>query len=391
MNNRYFFPLHYNSGNRGCEAITKGTIKILNLENSQYLGFCTDINTDSAINLNHFIELYPTRHLSFFFRVVRKIGLLAYHNKEYWRTLTYKKKYSKFLNLMKYDDICLITGGDTLCYDDNEIPFIISECNKYHHPSIIWGCSFGKENFSQMKLNALKHATAITVRESITYEYLTNELHLNNITLVSDPAFSLNPEPIDLPDYFKNLNLVGINVSNFVIEPNNTIMSQLILLINKITEIAKNEVVFIPHVFWLDQDDRVVCNRILENIKHPDKVHILDSSQMNYEQIRYAISKCRFFIGARTHAMISAYSTCVPSIALGYSVKSLGIAKDLELNEKLVIDCRNKNDGTELIESFNYLLQHETEIRTHLVKVMPEYCQRAYKGKDVVDKIIESL
>ena len=62
-----------------------------------------------------------------------------------------------------------------------------------------------------------------------------------------------------------------------------------------------------------------------------------------------AISKCRFFLGARTHAMISAYSVCVPSIALGYSIKSKGISKDLKMPDYTLIDYRNLKKQNELL------------------------------------------
>ena len=54
-------------------------------------------------------------------------------------------------------------------------------------------------------------------------------------------------------------------------------------------------------------------------------------------QYKGYIARMRFFIGARTHATIAAYSNCVPTLVLGYSVKSKGIAKDLFGEEKLVI------------------------------------------------------
>ncbi|MDO5124498.1 MAG: polysaccharide pyruvyl transferase family protein, partial [Eubacteriales bacterium] len=49
----------------------------------------------------------------------------------------------------------------------------------------------------------------------------------------------------------------------------------------------------------------------------------------NCEELKGYISRCRFFVGARTHATIAAYSTCVPTLVVGYSIKSKGIAKDL--------------------------------------------------------------
>ena len=49
----------------------------------------------------------------------------------------------------------------------------------------------------------------------------------------------------------------------------------------------------------------------------------------NCMEIKGIISKCRFFIGARTHSTIAAYSTCVPTLAVGYSIKARGIARDI--------------------------------------------------------------
>ena len=83
------------------------------------------------------------------------------------------------------------------------------------------------------------------------------------------------------------------------------------------------------------------------------------------------------FIGARTHAVISAYSMCVPTIALGYSIKSRGIAKDLGLDEQLVVNSKNFTKGA-LLRSFAYLMDQESALRQHLQNIMPEYRQRTY-------------
>lgn len=88
------------------------------------------------------------------------------------------------------------------------------------------------------------------------------------------------------------------------------------------------------------QDDRIISNLIKEKY-HSDRISILDSNSLNYCQIRFVISKCRCFIGARTHSVISAYSTCTPAIALGYSIKSKGIAKDLNMPQNTVVNSAN--------------------------------------------------
>ena len=65
---------------------------------------------------------------------------------------------------------------------------------------------------------------------------------------------------------------------------------------------------------------------------------ILLPNNLTAIQYKGYIARMRFFIGARTHATIAAYSNCVPTMVLGYSIKSRGIAKDLFGEEKLVLD-----------------------------------------------------
>jgi polysaccharide pyruvyl transferase WcaK-like protein len=128
----------------------------------------------------------------------------------------------------------------------------------------------------------------------------------------------------------------------------------------------------------VNQDDRQMARLIYDYFGESERFDILDIDRMNYCQIRYAISKCQAFIGARTHAVISAYSMCVPTIALGYSIKSRGIAKDLELDERLVVNSKTFAES-DLLGSFQYLMENLDEIRNHLHEVMPEYCQRPYQ------------
>ena len=93
-------------------------------------------------------------------------------------------------------------------------------------------------------------------------------------------------------------------------------------------------VALIPHVVWKDNDDRTALKQIHEKFKDTNRVLMIDDC--NCMQLKGHISRCRFFIGARTHATIAAYSTCVPTLALGYSIKARGIATDIFGTEKKI-------------------------------------------------------
>ena len=79
-----------------------------------------------------------------------------------------------------------------------------------------------------------------------------------------------------------------------------------------------------------------VLYKYYEEFKNTGRVILLPDN-LNAIQYKGYIARMRFFIGARTHATIAAYSNCVPTMVLGYSVKSKGIAKDLFGEEKLVL------------------------------------------------------
>ena len=100
------------------------------------------------------------------------------------------------------------------------------------------------------------------------------------------------------------------------------------------------------------------------------------------------ISKCRAFIGARTHATIAAYSTCVPTLVVGYSVKALGIARDLfGSEENYVIPVQTLQDSDALLRAYEWLMKEEDAIRGRLQEIMPEYCAKSAQAGEEIRKI----
>lgn len=384
---KFYFPIHLDCNNRGCEAIDRGTVDVLRCSQKEYIGFSSNIELDRNFDLEKINVLIPVPR--YIVSVIKRTIRRLFFRRKDIREISMSVKYDCFLNKISSNDICMITGGDMFCYGNNELNYIIDYMAKRKIPTVLWGCSFGPENLTSAKKKALDQITAITARESLTYDYFVNDLKMKKVKLVSDPAFTLTPQKCELPNYFKK-DLIGINLSNFTSEnysDDNIFFNSFMGLIEYIISNTDLTIVLIPHVFWKGQDDRIVCKLIKEKVSVPERIKILNTEKMNYCQIRYAISKCKYFIGARTHAMISAYSTCTPSIALGYSIKSRGIAKDLGLDEKLVIDFHNVKRSDELIERFEYMIQNEEQIRTHLQSVMPEYIKKAYLGKDVIEKL----
>lgn len=373
---KIFLPIHLDGGNRGCEAITISTAKILNFSKDQIVALSNDIPLDTRLKVNKYVTLQPSPTVSLGFKIKRKLLKILTHNNFRISNYTYQHTYLSFLKQATTNDIMLSTGGDMMCYGNNQVIYTNEVMFSKGIKTVLWGCSIGKENLTPEKIKTLQHFSKIYARESLTAEVLTN-LGLKDVATFPDPAFILEPEICELPQIFTG-DVIGINLSNYVVGDynlNTNFGNEIKKLIEYILQETKLNILLIPHVLWKGQDDRIITNYIIESYKNNPRISALDSNSYNYCQLRYIISQCKYFIGARTHSIISAYSTCTPAIALGYSIKSKGIAKDLKLPKELIVDSKNYTKD-ELLISFKYLLNSGEEIRNHLQKVMPGYIKQ---------------
>ncbi|MBP5513844.1 MAG: polysaccharide pyruvyl transferase family protein [Bacteroidaceae bacterium] len=388
---KYYFPIHLDAGNRGCEAIARGSALLVDKPAQRIFGYSRNVDLDTQMGLAEYITLVPCRRESLvvdkFLAVVNK--LFHTNRTKAWRQIY---PYRSFLRRITKDDVVLFTGGDMLCYDDNEVIYTNNWLHQRGIRTVLWGCSMGPENQTKEKLKTLSKFSLIYTRESLTYEYFSS-LGLKNVCHLPDPAFILQEQPFPLPTYLINNNVVGLNISNFVMGGmtlDSAFGQEVLSLIDYILKETSYHLLLIPHVTWniggVNQDDRQMACLISKRVGRPDRLHILDIDGLNYCQIRYAISYCKMFVGARTHAVISAYSTSVPTLALGYSIKSRGIAKDLGLDEQLVVDSKNCSQGT-LLRSFSYLAENQEDIHRHLLRIMPEYKQKTYQIREMLNNI----
>ena len=93
-------------------------------------------------------------------------------------------------------------------------------------------------------------------------------------------------------------------------------------------------------------------------------------------ELKGIISKCRFFVGARTHSTIAAYSMGIPTLVVGYSVKARGIARDLFGGEEGYVLPVQKLTRDKLISAFKNIMIKEKEIQKKLKK--DNYKQQIY-------------
>lgn len=385
---KYYFPIHLDGGNRGCEAIAKGTALLLKAKKEDLLGLCRDISMDTKLGIDDYVTLIRPIVSPLLSRIKNKV-IRLFH-------LPYTQEMLDpgivFLENMEDGDVLISTGGDMMCYGNNNV----ITTNNYVHSrglkSILWGCSMGPENLTPEKEETLHNFSLIYARESLSYEFFRS-LGLNNVCLFPDPAFILEPEKCVLPECFQKEEVVGINLSNYVLGDfslNTSFGKEVVKMLDYIVNETELKVLLIPHVVWDfpgdRQNDKHIASIVMKRYGMTGRFSVMDIDNLNYCQIRYIISQCRMFVGSRTHAVISAYATCTPALALGYSIKSKGIAKDLGLPDKLVVDSKHICSDC-LVDSFKFLETHEADVRQRLGMVIPAYIETTYGIRDVMGTI----
>lgn len=383
---KYYLPIHLDGGNRGCEAITKATSLILNKD--KLIAYSRNLVLDRKLGLDKYVDLIQDKEENMLFKAKRKIACMFGN---YYQPMTFKYHYHRFVESMEKDSVMLSTGGDMMCYNNNQVIYTNELAKSRGIKTVLWGCSIGKENLTSEKVNTLLHFDYIYTRESLTAN-LMEEIGCKNIGLFPDPAFILEPLECQLPACFSNgKKVIGLNVSNYVVGADNLSTTQFGNALKNtidylITETDYN-ILLVPHVLWQVQDDRIISRVILGEYESTGRLSVLDSGSLNYLQIRYVISKCHLFCGGRTHSVISAYSTCVPAIALGYSVKSQGIAQDLKLPMETVVDSKHITGKNELLNAIKYGLEKHDVLREHLLEIMPTYKEQVYGVKDIMKNL----
>lgn len=378
---------HGGSKNHGCEALVRSTAAMFS---NKIRLFSNAVSEDNMYGLN---ELFPV--VTNIDSPAQKPSFRYYLSAVEIKTLGTTRLESLFrfqdiLSKVRKGDIFLSIGGDNYCYAGVEK--LIGQnywLHKKGAKTVLWGCSIEPDLIERPEIaEDLARYDLITARETISFKALS-EVNKNTV-LVSDPAFTLPRQDLKLPKDWKEGDMVGINVSPLIMtsaKDGNLVIETYAALMQYILECTSYGIALIPHVVWSYNNDLEPLELLYNRFKDSKRVVLINDC--NCMELKGYIARCRFFIGARTHATIAAYSNHVPTLVLGYSVKSRGIARDLFGEENnYVLPVQKLKNKDELTIAFQWLEKNENEIRLHLQKIMPDYINRAYLAKDAMENIL---
>lgn len=381
---KIYIPFHVGSGNRGCEGILRGTANILKLSKEDILALDrdqSDFELDQKLKLNNIVDLKVKVERNLMLKLMGKLGI----NMERY----YVSPFVSFFKSDNTDSLCLFTGGDLFCYDSTikENCFLLDYLTDRGIKSILWGASIEAHYITAKIEKQLNRFEKIVCRETETKKIL--EKHsIENVFCYPDPAFTLEPQECELPSMFYCFKVIGLNISSMVNDNSFSLNTPFIKNLTNMIEFILKEtdyrILLIPHVTWERQDDRRICREVKKIYAAEERIDILNVDNLGYLQIRNIISNCHMFIGGRTHSVISAYSTCVPALALGYSIKAKGISTDLGLDNKLIFDTKNIHHDDELLICFKHLIDNRDMILAQLQRIMAKYKKSAFASYDVL-------
>lgn len=387
--------MHAGSGNHGCEAIVNSVCHLLNGTDKKYdiAVLTNDQKEDERYSLGSLCKLLQEQKMQEHF--VSHVLYYLYRKLTGDRESFLAYKYKKAGDLKQYD-LAISIGGDNYCYDVMIDDLVLSNrlFHKKNIKTILLGCSIEPDLLKDHTIaEDLKSYTHIISRESITTNALL-EAGITQVTQLPDPAFSLIPEKRVLPKQFEEGNTVGINVSPMIMDyeadgQEGIVWKNYEKLLHYILEETNLHIALVSHVVWDRNDDRKPVKKLYDLFKdqYGERICILEDGTC--QQLKGDIARCRFFVGARTHSTIAAYSSMVPTLVAGYSVKSIGIARDLfSTEENYVVDVRKLQNENALTEHFMYLVEHESLMREKLGQVIPTYVEALAKMKDVVEEAI---
>ena len=381
---KIFLYNHGGSENHGCEALVRTVCELFKEEDiilysempQQDLHYGIQQFADVKSAKNAYSKLSPS-FIKAYYSLKKKNDYFSID------ILPYRKTIKEF----RTGDIEISVGGDIYCYDDYPKYIQLHQmiCQR-GCKTILLGCSLNEKLFNDPKfVEDMKSYDYISARESLTYELL-KKAGLKSIGLSPDSAFTLPKEEVQLPSNFIENNTVGINVSPLVMEreqEDNVLLDNYRNLIAYILNKTDYAVALIPHVIWSGNDDRSILNKLYDEFKKSERIVVIQDC--NCMQLKGYIAKCRFFVGARTHATIAAYSTEVPTLVVGYSIKSRGIAKDIfGSEENYVIPIEQIKEENKLTQAFIWLQENENHIKDHLKKRMPQYIKDAENVKEKI-------
>ncbi len=238
----------------------------------------------------------------------------------------------------------------------------------------------------------IRSARLVTLRDKVSYGTVVNELGRSTAEtyLTPDLAFLLPSDPGD-GIVFEGDSYIGVSVSSIAVKryeksnPGNSLVDE---LAHAISDVATREglgVAVFAHVTGPtpDKDDRIVGRELSRLI--PGSVVV--DADLDPRRIKGLIGRMNVFVGARMHANIAALSQGVPTLALSYSHKYVGIMATLG-QQDWVIDAGNAQ-ASDVAELLGQLVSKRESISASIVEALVDVRRGSQEAIELSMSVID--
>ncbi|MDG5466834.1 polysaccharide pyruvyl transferase family protein [Deltaproteobacteria bacterium IMCC39524] len=329
---------------------------------------------------------------------------------------------NKGVHAIKTSDVVLdISGGDSFTdlygqkrFNAVSLSKIIALQQK--KPLILMPQTYGPFRTEQAREKAseiVKGATQAWARDlrsfTVLKDLLADSFDPDRHRCSVDVAFSL---PVSKPENFPEViarwldssaTVVGLNISGLMYHDPNKAKDHygfradynlaMKLLLERFLDQTDCKVVLVPHVITPHghyESDLDACEHLSQSFG--DKVKDRVAVSPDYEspcEIKYLISQFDWFCGMRMHSTIAGLSSGVPTSAVSYSPKTLGVFETCGLGDAVVDPC--VTDTSAIVEQLWSIWVERDHFKNRLLTNLPEVRQMAVKPFDQIMQISSGI
>jgi len=379
------------------------SVKIINAQG--ILPTCVMVKTRGALLKVLDYLVFLIKHTSFLFMWL----ILGHH-------VTYVMRRDVWIEYIQSDIILM-------AHDSAFAPvyhsFLIMLFRIMHKRIVIYGASFPaiKKMSSRKKTaiytwllrRALSLSDLITVRESMSYEYL-HEIAISGprIHLTADFAFLMKPaQKSRIDEIFneemlpKDIPIIGMTVSRNKVrrayekemiyrERESRFVSEMATVVDHMISRFGALVVFIPHsiVEDPDRDDRILSRLVRDHVTKQDMVRVLERD-FAAPDLKGLVGRFSMCLGSRLHFIIDSISMMVPSIAITDQTDQRvhGIIGDMAQMHDWVINVEELS-SEQLVAITDKAWKERVRLKQHLQNIIPVIVKKTEQNGILLNQLL---
>jgi colanic acid/amylovoran biosynthesis protein len=307
-------------------------------------------------------------------------------------------------------DLVCASGGDVFCSEYGRLSLLahlapLRIAREFGRPYFLLAQSIGpfataadREAFRAVA----RDATGISVRERISYDYLTQDLDLPEslVTHTADPGFLLRcPQPDRLANLRRYYGCDGTGPL-IAITPSQAIchwmqadhrrhLEAWCAVVTMLLRELGAHIILVPHVQEIApwNDDRILITEIVRHFEFDPRLRVVGADH-SASELKGIISHCDMVVAERMHSCIAALSSGICAVAIKYSIKAEGIFRDLftpeQLADGLLLTLDDFLDANAACAKIRTAWQMRPAVEARLKERLPDVERRAGLTFDLV-------